>query len=283
MKQRARRGADEPAAETATRSDSRHRRAHRGPGSDHGLREPPRAAAAVIMTTPASRRPCSMVSAPLPRTSPRALHARGGLGRAAGPRAPGRPGTAGPCTLDPPGAPALPRQRQPRRRPWPRATGTWGSRARRPGPGAASAPSIRRSRPRVSEGAGATSVPRSVPSHAALGPSPSCPGRARGAPDGYSRRRRPGALSSCGSQLPGEVKARFPRGALLNPGGQVSGKPRFPPSARLGVSDWGCTLRVLPGTTSSCWPWERPVWGFYFLLFRGSLVATGLNGQNSKL
>lgn len=175
MKQKARRGAEEPAAETATRSDSWHRRAHRGPGSDHGLREPARAAAAVIMTTPASRRPCSMVSAPLPRTSSRAQHACWGLGaRCRAPRADasgnswalhfgpagstGSPSGSGSCASVPgqkppaPGAAALCWRREP--------SGTRRSlRA-----------VYRGSRPRVSEGVGATSGPRSVPSHAALGP-----------------------------------------------------------------------------------------------------------------
>ncbi|XP_066234939.1 interleukin-7 isoform X2 [Saccopteryx leptura] len=60
MKPRARRGPEEPAAEAAAWRDSRHPGAHPRPGSDHGLGKPAPAAAAVIMTTPASSRPCSM-------------------------------------------------------------------------------------------------------------------------------------------------------------------------------------------------------------------------------
>ena len=79
------------------------------------------------MTTPASRRPCSMVSAPL-GAQVRAPGTLGAPGRAAGPRAQARPGTAGPCTLDLLRAPALPQAAGSRAAvPWPKATGTWGS------------------------------------------------------------------------------------------------------------------------------------------------------------
>lgn len=39
-----------------------------------------------------------------------------------------------------------------------------------------------------------------------------------------------------------------PEDALLNPKGQITGKPPLLPSVILGVSDPGCTLRYLLGT-----------------------------------
>lgn len=141
------------------------------------------------------RRPCSMVSAPLPGAEVRALGTRGTPGRAAGPRAQARPGTARPCTLDLPRALALPKAAGSRTGvPWPEATTTWGgcawqaasSRPRRPlsiaGPSAAASARFSvaaRSGVSGSRGLGQPS-PAALP-WVSPAPSPRCR---------YSRRRR---------------------------------------------------------------------------------------------
>lgn len=185
------------------------------------------------MTTPASRRPCSMVSAPRLGAEVRAPGTRGTPGRAAGSRAQARPGTAWPCTLDLPRALALPLAAGSRAGvPWPRATGTWGGcagQAARSGPrrplsargprAAASARLGRRSPQRGSEGTGGSSVLPASAAPAQPGAQPAVPAL-RAATDYYSRasgiRQH---LGSCSSQVPGEVKAQLPRDALLSPKG----------------------------------------------------------------
>lgn len=192
------------------------------------------------MTTPASRRPCSMVSAPRLGAEARAPGTRGTPGRAAGPRARARPGTARPCTSDPPRALALPLAAGSRAGvPWPKATGAWGScawQAARSGP--RRPPSVRGERGSLraaQQGQPAAGQRRrglapSSPASAALaqpGAQPSVPALLA-ATDHYSRasgiREH---LGSCSSQVPGEVKARLPRDALLNPNGTGLWKTPF--------------------------------------------------------
>lgn len=166
-----------------------------------------------------------MVSAPLLGAEVRALGTRGTPGRAAGPCAQARPGTARPCTLDLPRALALPKAAGSRTGvPWPKATScawraAW-SRPRRPlsiagSSAAASARLSLAARSRVSGGARGSVLPGS----AALGQpgaQPAVPGLPA-ASDYYSRASGIGEhLGSCSSQVPGEVKAQLPRDALLN-------------------------------------------------------------------
>lgn len=94
------------------------------------------------MTTPASRRPCSMVRAPLPGAQVRAPCTPGDSRTLCRARRPGASGTVQPCTLDLPGALAVSQAGVSRASvPWPAATCTWDRcswpAARRPSPSAA--------------------------------------------------------------------------------------------------------------------------------------------------
>lgn len=188
------------------------------------------------MTTPASRRPCSMVSARLPRAGPRARHARGGLGaRRRAPR-PGASGSSWALPFGPAGSPG--------------SSAGGGSSAGVPGPappapGAAALgglrePSVPRSRPRVAVGAGAASVPRSVPSHAALGPLARLPWPRSAATHGagVGERRAPAAARSRGSE------SAVPTGRAFKPRG--TGPWKAPFSSLRGARSFPLGLYLAP-------------------------------------